>query len=283
MSSTIDIKPHDVQKLRQTTGAGLMDCKKALVEASGDLEKAIKVLREKGIAKSSKRADRTAGEGLVDTWISADEKEGVIFEMNCETDFVARNDEFISLTKKILSEIRHHPEWSSAHQIPSEPILELSGKIGEKLEARRFGRLKSSGVVASYIHPGSKLGVLVQLDSDKGSSSELKELAKEIALQIAGASPNYVNRSEVPVDVVEREKDIAKKQLEGQNKPADILEKIAIGKLEQFYAAQCLIDQPYVKDPSGKTKIGDLVSQVSKKTGSTIGIQKFFRFRVGAE
>jgi elongation factor Ts len=283
MTSAMDIKPNDVQKLRQTTGAGLMDCKKALVEAGGDMEKAIKILREKGIAKSSKRLDRTAGEGLVETWISPDGLQGIIFEMNCETDFVARNAEFVAMTKGIVEQLKNNPGWTTAQQIPQEPILEFSGKIGEKIEARRFGRLKTeSGVIASYIHPGAKLGVLVQLDSTAGSDS-LKDLAKEVALQIAGVSPNYLTREEVPAEIIDREKEIAKKQLEGQNKPAEILEKIAVGKLEQFYAAQCLVDQPYVKDSAGKTKISDLLSQASQKVGAPISIKQFFRFRVGAE
>ncbi len=284
MAPATEIKAQDVQKLRQTTGAGLMDCKKALVDAGGDFEKAIQLLREKGIAKSSKRADRVAGEGLVDTWISPDGKEGVLLEMNCETDFVARNEEFVKLAKNIINQIKDNPSWTSPDQILQQPIQDLSAKIGEKLEARRFVRFKSPhGIVSAYIHAGSKLGVLTQIDSLKGATEGLKELAKEINLQIAGMAPSYIHQKEVPAEAIEREKEIAKKQLEGQNKPAEILEKIAIGKLQQFYASQCLLDQVYVKDEAKKTTIKDLVAQAAKKDGTDFTVARFARFRVGAD
>jgi len=286
MTTSIEIKAADVQKLRQTTGAGLMDCKKALADSAGDMEKAVKLLRERGIAKSSKRLDRNAGEGLIETWISADLKEGVILEMNCETDFVACNQEFVALTKKVLEQVKANPSWSTADQVPNEEVLALSGKIGEKIELRRFARLKSSnGFISSYIHAGSKLGVLLQIDSKKeGAPGEaLKELGREIALQVAGASPMYVSRKEVPAEILEREKDITKKQMEGQNKPAEILEKIAVGKLQQFYAVQCLLDQPYVRDSAGKTTVQQLVDDAAKKEGTELTVVRFIRFRVGAD
>lgn len=286
MSTSTEIKASDVQKLRQTTGAGLMDCKRALADAAGDMEKAISLLRERGIAKSSKRADRTAGEGLVESWISADQKEGILFEMNCETDFVARNEEFVGLTKKFIGLIKDNPSWTSVDQLPKEEVLALSGKIGEKIEARRFARYKTAnGAIAIYIHAGSKLGVMVQIDSKKaGSASDIvATTAKELAIQVAGAMPNYIRRDEVPAEILEREKEITKKQMEGQNKPAEILEKIATGKLSQFFAAQCLLEQPYVRDPAGKTSIQQLVDEAAKKEGTELTVVKFARFRVGAE
>ena len=286
MTPSTEIKASDVQKLRQSTGAGLMDCKRALADAGGDMDKATKLLRERGIAKSSKRAEQTAGEGLVDFWISSDLKEGILFELNCETDFVARNEEFVALSKKLINQVKDNPSWTSVDKIPQEEILAFSGKIGEKIAAHRLARYKTpSGVVAAYIHAGSKLGVLVQIDSKKtGAASEnLKELAREVALQVAGANPTYVNRKEVPAEILEREKEITKKQMEGQNKPADILEKIAVGKLQQFYAAQCLLDQPYVRDANGKTSIQQLVDQAAQKDGTEYTVVHFARFRVGAE
>ncbi len=286
MTSSTEIKATDVQKLRQSTGAGLMDCKRALADASGNMENAIKLLRERGIAKSSKRADRSAGEGVIEYWLSADNKEGILFEFNCETDFVARNEEFLSLGKKLLSQIKDNAAWTTIAQLPQEEILALSGKIGEKIEARRFARFKTaSGLVAAYIHAGAKLGVLVQIDSkNAGAASEnLKTLAKEIAIQIAGMSPAYIRRDEIAPDVIEREKDITKKQMEGQNKPADILEKIATGKLTQFFAAQCLLDQPYVKDTTGKTSVQQIVDEAAKKDGTEYTVNRFVRFRVGAD
>ena len=286
MTTATEIKAADVQKLRLASGAGLMDCKAALVETKGDFDKALRLLREKGIAKSSKRADRVAAEGLVDTWISADGKEGIIFELNSETDFVARNDEFGALLKTYLELIKANPSWTTVEQLPADKAADLSAKVGEKISARRFARMKTAnGLITSYIHPGSKLGVLLQIDSDKaaGANDEVKALARELAIQVAGANPLYVNRTEVPADIVAREKEIALKQMEGQKKPAEILEKIALGKVGQFYEANCLLDQPHVRDASGKTKIKDLVENTGKKLGFNLSVAKFVRFRVGAD
>jgi elongation factor Ts len=281
----MEIKASEVQKLRQMTGAGLMDCKKALSDSNGDIEKAIQILREQGIAKSSKRADRVAAEGLIATWLSADQKEGIIIELNCETDFVARNEEFIQMGKTICEAVQKNPSWTSADQFPADQIKNLSAKTGEKIEFRRFERMKSAnGIVTSYIHPGAKLGVLVQIDSDKATSQDsVKELGRELAIQVAGANPTYVSRNDVPKDVIEKEKDIFKKQMEGQKKPADILEKIAVGKLQQYYEAQCLLDQPHVRDAAGKTKIQDLVDGVARKENLQLKVARFVRFRVGAD
>lgn len=286
MTAATDIKAADVQKLRMASGAGLMDCKAALVETKGDMDKALRLLREKGIAKSSKRADRVAAEGLVDTWISPDGKQGIIFELNSETDFVARNEEFGALLKTFLQLVKDNPSWTTVDQLPPEKVVDLSAKVGEKISARRFARfMTAAGLITSYIHPGSKLGVLLQIDSDKdaGSNDEVKALGRELAIQVAGANPLYVDRTEVPADIVEREKDIAKKQMEGQKKPAEILEKIAVGKVQQFFEANCLLDQPHVRDASGKTKIKDLVENVGKKAGLKLTVAKFVRFRVGAD
>ncbi|MCB4756144.1 MAG: translation elongation factor Ts [Elusimicrobia bacterium] len=286
-SPTIQIKAEDVQKLRQLTGAGLMDCKNALTEARGDTEKAIRILREKGIAKSSKRAERVAAEGMVDTWVSPDQREAVILELNCETDFVARNSDFVNFSKTLLQTIKDHPQWTTADQVPKEPVAELSAKIGEKINLKRFTRFKApeGGLIASYIHPGSKLAVLLQMESDKKgpASEELKGLGRELCIQVAGANPTYVDRHEVPPEVIEREKEISKKQMEGQKKPPEIMEKIAVNKLLQFYELHCLLDQPHVRDLAGKTRVQDLVEAVGKKETAKIKITKFVRYRVGAD
>lgn len=286
MTQAMEIKASLVMKLRQLTGAGMMECKAALVEANGDEEKAIRLLRERGIAKSSKRADRVAAEGLILDWISDDHKQGILLEQNSETDFVARNEEFLALAKENLEAVKKNPSWTEASQVPGESALALSGKIGEKISLRRFVRYETkSGIVASYIHSGSKLGVLIRIDSDKAGapSEDLKNLARELALQIAGANPAYVSRDQIPADVIEREKDIAKKQMEGQKKPAEVLEKIAVGKLQQFYDANCLLDQPHVRDASGKTKIQALVDAAAKKDGAKLQVVSFVRYRVGAD
>jgi elongation factor Ts len=281
-----EIKASDVQKLRQATGAGLMDCKQALVETAGDFDKAMRILREKGIAKSSKRADRVAAEGLVESWISADGLDGILFELNSETDFVARNPEFGTLAKEYLTLLQKNAGWTTVDQLPKENADALSAKVGEKISPRRFVRYTTqAGLVAAYIHPGSKLGVLVQIDSNKPgpASDNLKNLGREIALQIAGANPSYISQKDVPADVLEREKDIAKKQMADQKKPPEILEKIATGKLQVFYEANCLLDQPHVRDASGKTKIRQLVEETGKKDGAQLTVSRFVRFRVGAD
>ncbi len=281
-----DIKAADVQKLRQATGAGLMDCKQALVDTAGDFDKAILLLRQKGIAKSSKRADRVAAEGLVQDWISADALEGILFELNSETDFVARNPEFGKLANDYVGLIQKNPSWTTVEQLPAENAAALGGIVGEKVSARRFAHFTTKGgVVASYIHSGAKLGVLIQIDSNKPGpvSDGVKTLARELALQIAGANPSYINSTEVPADIVQREKDIVKKQMEGQNKPAEMLEKIATGKLGVFFEANCLLEQPHVRDASGKTKIKQIVEETGKKDGVQLTVAKFVRFRVGGD
>jgi elongation factor Ts len=285
MTSAVEIKAADVQKLRLTTGAGLMDCKHALVEAKGDMEQAIRTLREKGIAKSSKRADRVAAEGLVEAWVSPTHKEGIILEVNSETDFVARNDEFGALMKHYVELLQKNHGWDDVSHLPAEKAADLSAKVGEKIAARRFVRYKATGVVASYIHPGSKLGVLLQIDADKDIpvTEDLTNLGREIAIQIAGANPLYIATTDVPANIIQNEKDIVKKQMEGQKKPAEMLEKIATGKLGQFYEANCLLEQAHVRDASGKTKIKDLIANVGTKTGLKLSIARFVRYRVGAD
>jgi elongation factor Ts len=286
MTSATDIKASDVQKLRQLTGAGLMDCKAALVETKGDAEKAIRVLREKGIAKSSKRADRVAAEGLIESWVSDDNREGILFELNSETDFVARNPEFSALAKTYVELIRKNPSWTKGEELPTDNAKELSAKVGEKISPRRFARFSTkTGVVSIYVHPGSKLAVMIQIDADKSIpvSDNLKTLARELALQIAGANPLYVSNTQVPADIIEREKEIAKKLMEGQKKPPEMLEKIAIGKLNVFFEANCLLDQAHVRDASGKTKISHLVQETGKKEGAQLTVTRFVRFRVGAD
>lgn len=285
MTSTVEIKAGEVQKLRQMTGAGLMDCKQALTETKGDMDKAMRLLRERGIAKSSKRADRVAAEGRIDFLLSNDSKEAIMIDLNCETDFVARNEEFIALGQKYLKLIQSNPAWTSAEQAPTEPILELSAKIGEKMALKRFVRfnIAGNGLVGTYIHPGAKLGVMVQLDTEKPATEETKNLARELCIQIAGANPLYISKDEVPADILQREKDITKKQMEGQNKPAEVMEKIAIGKLQVFYEANCLLEQSHVRDASGKTRIQGLIESAEKKEGTKIKVTRFVRFRVGAD
>jgi elongation factor Ts len=281
----MEIKAADVSKLRQMSGAGLMECKKALVETNGDMDAAMRLLREQGIVKSAKRADRTTSEGRVEAWVSDNNKEGLLIALKCETDFVARNEEFVKLSKTILESFRKNPSWTKAEQFSVDTVKEFSAKSGEKIEFNDVARLTTqNGVVASYVHHNSKLGVLVQIDSNKECSSNqnVKDLAKTLALQVAGGNPQYVSRNDVPKDIIEREKDIAKKQMEGQKKPPEILEKIATGKLEQFFKEQCLVDQVSIQDPSGQTKIQDLVNGVAKKEGLELNIARFARFLVGA-
>jgi elongation factor Ts len=210
-----------------------------------------------------------------------------MIEVNSETDFVARNEDFGSLIKHYLDLLQTNKAWNTVEHLPKEKADALSAKVGEKIVARRFTRYtaKGAGVVAAYIHSGSKLGVLVQIDADKdgAASEDVKTLGREVALQIAGANPLYVSSDQIPVSVIQGEKDIVKKQMEGQKKSPEMLEKIATGKLQQFFEANCLLEQPHVRDSSGKLKIKDLIANASSKTGLKLSVAQFVRYRVGAD
>ena len=274
------ISAQDVNKLRQMTGAGMMDCKKALTEADGDFEKAIEILRKKGQKVSASRSDRDAKEGSVFIKVSDDKKEAVLIALNCETDFVAKNEEFQALGKLIVeTSFANKPADKEAllnikvdGLTLSERIVELVGKIGEKLEVSEYIHMKGEAVV-SYIHAGSKLGVLVSLKGVNGK--DVTEAGKDVGMQIAAMNPVGVDEKSVDKAVIEKELEIAKAQILAEGKPENMVEKIAQGKLQRFFKDNTLLLQPFVKDNS-KT-VGQYLDSVTK--GLTVA--EFRRVAIG--
>ncbi|HEY0655285.1 MAG TPA: translation elongation factor Ts [Chryseosolibacter sp.] len=274
------ISAQDVNKLRTMTGAGMMDCKKALTEAEGDFEKAIEILRKKGQKVSASRSDRETKEGSVFVKTSSDNKEAVLIALNCETDFVGKNEEFQNLGKLIAeTAFANKPATKEAlltlkagNLTVGEKITELVGKIGEKIEVSEYIHMKGEAVVA-YIHAGSKLGVLVSLKGVNGK--DVVEAGKDVGMQIAAMNPVAVDESSVDKTLIEKELEIAKAQIIAEGKPANMVDKIAQGKLQRFYKDNTLVHQAFVKDNS-KT-VAQYLDSVSK--GLTVA--EFKRVAIG--
>lgn len=278
MSAIIDAQL--VKTLREKTNAGLMDCKKALGEANGDIEAAIDILRKKGAAGAAKKADREAREGVIAQAILPGAKTGVLIEVNCETDFVAKNDSF----KAFCDELARKLAQSPGADVEADRV-EAVQKLGENIRIRRHDHIevKDNGLVAAYIHTGGKVGVLVEVGADKeatASNEDFKQLVRDITLQIAAANPICVNRDQVPSAVAEREREVYRGQVP-PGKPANIVEKIVDGKMDKFYSTACLIDQAFIKD-SDKT-ITQLIEEKNKALGEKITIRRFIRYMVGEE
>lgn len=277
----------EVNELRKKTGAGMMDCKKALTEAEGDFQKAIEILRKKGAAVAAKRAERSATEGIVLTKLSEDGKTGVIVEVNCETDFVANSDDFKQFASHVLETVYNSKPANADELFESNPSLkdklnDVMGKVGEKTEISRFSVVQSgNGLLVDYIHPGSKLGVLVEFENAADAVSELHDIGKDAAMQVAAMKPLCIYREEVPTDLIEKEIDIYKEIARKEGKPEQILEKIAQGKLNKFYQENCLFEQAYIKD-NAKT-IGDLIKDYNKKHNSQTKLVMFKRYHLGDE
>ncbi|WP_291778057.1 translation elongation factor Ts [Cecembia sp.] len=269
------ITAQEVNKLRQMTGAGMMDCKKALTEAEGDFEKAIDILRKKGQKVSASRADRETKEGTIVTAVSADGATGTLLSLTCETDFVAKNDEFVAFANTLLdlatkngaASIEQILALSFENITVAEKIVEMTGKIGEKIEISHFEVVKGEAVVP-YIHSNGKLGVLVALTNTNGSAVE--EAGKDVAMQIAAMNPVAVDKDGVDASVVEREIEVGKDQARQEGKPEEMLEKIALGKLNKFYKENTLLSQSFVKDNS--KSIAQYLDGVSK--GMTVAAFK---------
>ena len=277
-----------VKELRERTGAGMMDCKKALTETNGDMEKAVEVLREKGLAAAAKKAGRVAAEGIVKTFISEDMKKGAMVEVNCETDFVADNAEFIEFAGKV-AEMAANNDVSTVEELVAlrynddktvqEVLTELIAKIGENMTVRRFEKVAvENGVVQSYIHGGGRIGVLVQLACDS-NSSELTQVAKDVCMQIAAANPLFLSENEVDSKALETEKEIYRAQALNEGKPEKIVEKMVEGRIKKYYKEVCLLNQPWVKDAD--KSISKYLEEKSKEVGSPITVQKYFRFERG--
>lgn len=284
----------DVAKLREQTGAGMMDCKKALTHTDGNMDKAAEYLREQGVNIAAKKANRLASEGIVSSFISKDGKIGALVEINCESDFVAKSDDFIKLCNNVANHIAlTNP--SSVEVLYTEKyaldktntILELVNaaiaKIGEKITIRRFDRIekKNDGLVESYIHMGGKIGVLLELASDKDlkANEEVKNMCHDIAMHIAAFSPSYVKSEEVPTAELEKEKEILKAQALNEGKPVQVIDKMVEGRVKKYYKEICLIYQDFAKDPS--ITVTQLLSNVGAKVGANLSVVKFDRFVMG--
>lgn len=289
----MEITASAVKDLREKTGAGMMDCKKALSETSGDFEKAVEFLRKKGMASAAKKAGRATKEGTIHSLASADGKASVLVEINCETDFVAKTEQF----KKFVNEVSNHiaianPSdmtallaqkfYANASMTVEEKLREAIATLGENMVISRFVRYPNSGTTetTSYIHAGGKVGVLIEFATTKGKDAAFQEYARNVAMHVAAVMPQYVNPAEVPADLVAKEKEIAMAQVQAQgNKPANVLEKIAEGKINKYYEETCLVKQAYVKDPA--KKIEAYTAEVSKAIGAPITINRFARFVLG--
>lgn len=268
-----------VAKLREMTNAGLMDCKKALTEANGDLDVAVDILRKKGQASAAKKAGRDAKEGVIATHIAPGARLGVIVEINCETDFVARNDSF----RAFCDEIARKLAADSGADLEADRVAAVS-KIGENVIIGRHHRIEvaGNGLVAAYIHTGAKVGVLVEVGANKEETTqkeEFKQLVRDITLQIAAAHPGVVSREEVPAEVVAKEDEINKQSDRLKGKPAQAMEKILQGMREKFFQTYCLVDQGFVKNPD--MTVGQHIGSVSKVLGDDIKVRRFVRFQVG--
>ena len=276
----MEISAAAVAKLREMTGAGLMECKKALVEANGDLEKAVVILRKKGAATATSKVGREAREGVIAQYIAPDGRMGVLVEVNSQTDFVARNELFRAFADDVARRLAADPKAD----FEAERVA-LVAKIRENIQIPRHARMEvaGNGMVAAYIHTGAKVGVLVEVGAGKESTVAIdtfKQLVKDITLQIAAGHPHAVSREQVQADVVAKERDIAAQSDRLKGKPPQALEKIIQGMLEKFYQTYCLVDQGFVKKNS-EVSVKEHIGSVAKELGDDITVRRFVRFQVG--
>ena len=272
----------DVVALRQKTGAGVLDCKKALTETNGDMEKAIDLLREKGIATAAKKSSRIAAEGIVLAKVAG--STAVLVEVNCETDFVAKGDQYKEFVASVADYVLNNDVKDAEELIEAkkDETIEATAKIGEKISIRRFEKMTASnGVVESYIHMGGKVGVLVEVEGCTCDGA--KELAHDLALQIAAAKPLYLVPAEVPAEVIEHEKEILIAQIKNDpkmaSKPDQIIAKMVEGKVGKYYVENCLMNQAFVKDPSKTIEV--VVKEAGASMGKELSVKRFVRFEMG--
>ena len=281
-----------VKELRERTNAGMMDCKKALLAADGDMDKAIDWLREKGLAQAAKKASRVAAEGVVAQYVTPCGCTGVIVEGNCETDFVAKTDNFAAFANNVakhiakanpadVDELMNQKFVDDETKTISDLVSEATVAIGEKISVRRFARFQTEGVVATYIHMGGKVGVLVEVaTSEEGKNNEdVKQFAHDLCLQIAAAKPEAVRREEVDSEKLEKEREIQRAKALEAGKPEKIVDRIVDGQIEKYYKEVCLLDQQFVKDPDKSIK--GLMAEVSKAAGAPLDVVRFVRFERG--
>lgn len=277
-----EISASMVKELREETGVGMMECKKALVEANGDKAAAIKILRESGMAIAAKKASRTAKQGIIAANIAADAQSGVMIEVNCETDFVAKNDSFKAFVADLLKDAASVADNTLAEAAKAKVEAKIA-EIGENIVARRnlSYRVQGTGAIAGYVHLGGKLGVMVEIGCKQAATIQVpavKTLLADLTLHITAVNPACLTRDQVPVETVQAERDIYAKQVEG--KPANIIDKIVAGKLEKFYGQICLMEQAFVKDQD-KT-VGAVLAEAGKAAGDEITIRRFVRWQLGA-
>ena len=285
-----------VKELREMTGAGMMDCKKALAATDGDMDKAVEFLREKGLAGAEKKAGRIAAEGIVDTAMAADEKKAVIVEVNAETDFVAKNAKFQAYVAQVAAQALTttatdmdafmDEKWTADESLTVKEALssEIS-IIGENMSIRRFKQVtEENGFVSSYIHAGGRIGVLLDVQTDVVNDA-VKEMAKNVAMQIAALKPQYTSDSEVSAEYIEHEKEILMAQIQNDpkesQKPAKVIEGMITGRIKKELKEICLLDQTYVKAEDGKQSVAKYVEQVAKENGAKIAVKGFVRFETG--
>ena len=273
----MSVSKNDVMALREKTGAGLIDCKRALTESNGNMEDAVSILRKKGVATAAKKSGRSASEGIIAQSISSDRSKGILVEVNCETDFVAKNEDFVEFAGSVASIL-----LNDANADLEEKRTEQVAKIGENILISRSESLvpQNGGLVESYVHTGGKVAVLLSLgcqSAEISANSQAVSVAKDLCMHIAATSPVCVSRDDVPSDLVDKEKDIALAQAEG--KPPQAVEKIVSGKLDKYYAGVCLLEQPFVKNPD--QSVQQLINELSKEVGTELKVEKFLRFQVG--
>jgi len=277
-----------VSELRGKTGAGMMDCKKALSEADGNIDEAVDILRKKGLSAAAKKSGRVAAEGMI---VAAGEgNRGVIVEVNSETDFVAKNEGFQAFAAGVASAVLISAPADVAalaatafpgtgRNVAEEQTQQIA-TIGENINVRRFARFEvAAGAVVSYIHAGGKIGVLVELTTEKGSDERVVTLARQLAMHVAAASPQYLRREEVPADVVEKEKEIMRVKAKESGKPDNIIEKILEGQVNKYFGEVCLLEQAYVIDPD--QKVNKIVAGLAKEIGSPVELTRYVRFQLG--
>ena len=281
------IGAQDVKTLREKTGAGIMECKKALAESNGDIDKAVKFLREKGLAEAKKKSTREVKEGIITVVYSSDGSEVVMIEVNCETDFVSRTDKYTDFVQKTALAVLDEGAENLSEKVKTG-VKEAIASFGENIVLRKIERFKKSdeslSVLHSYIHLGGKVGVIIELKIDDeavGQHEDFKEFIDNVVLQIASMDPIAVSRDDVPADVVEDQKKALSKQAGDSGKPEKIIEKIVAGRLEKFFAQMCLLEQKYVKDSD--LTVGKYLKQTEEKIKGKFTIERLARFKLGEE
>ncbi|MEJ2224892.1 MAG: translation elongation factor Ts [Syntrophobacterales bacterium] len=286
----MDITAELVKQLRDKTNCGFMDCKKALQETQGDMEAAVTYLRQKGIAVATKRAERATSEGAVWSYIGPDAKTGVLLEVNCESDFVAKTESFLTFGESLAAQIAQTAPadlealltqpWQSQNGVTvQEHLTEIIGQIGENIRVRRFNRFADGGPVAAYIHFGAKIGVLLELQASS-ASPELQTLAKDLAMQVAATNPLAIAPDQLDPEAVTKEKAIYEAQARESGKPENIIERMVSGRLEKFFKEVCLMGQPFVKNPD--ITVAQLLRETGAASGGEVQVARFVRYQIGA-